>query len=520
MTEPQNLGEMLRGVRIKYGRSTAVIYGQKRLSYDELDDASDNFCSSLMRMGVEKGDRVAILLFNRPEFIISYFGILKAGATIVPLNTMLKTEEIKYMLEDAGAQALVTSSSFFDIACDLKVRIKSLEHIILIGAGDSGEAIGFPGMIKDTVSQNRVREVKPDDLAVIMYTSGTTGRPKGAMLTHNNLLSNARSSAKAIKITHWDNFVCVLPLFHSFAATVCMLLPISCGAKITLFVSPRPFKRVMRTMIRKRVTVFTGIPSIFNILKDAKLPRLLSMPLISKFTNPIKLCISGAAALPVETLAKFEEKFKIPLIEGYGLTEASPVVSFNPIKGVRKPGSIGLPLPDVQVRAVDDAGKDVNIGEVGELLVKGPNVMKGYLNQPEANAEIIKDGWLYTGDLVKFDSQGYIYIVGRKKEMVNVRGLNVYPKELEDVLHEHPYVKEAAVIGVPDRHKGEVPKGFVVLKDELKASLDQKKIDQMENELLHFLKERLASYKTPRRIQIIDSFPKTSTGKILKRNLS
>jgi len=514
MIEPQNLAHMLRITRIKYGRSTAICYGQKKLTYDELDDASDNFCSSLMRLGIEKGQRVAILLFNRPEFIISYFGILKAGATIVPLNTMLKTEEIRYMLEDAGAVAIVTSSSFMDIACDLKAKLKNLKHVILLGSEMSEEAVDFPGMIRDTVSQNRVKDIDAEDLAVIMYTSGTTGHPKGAMLTHKNLLSNARSSAKAIKITHWDCFVCVLPLFHSFAATVCMLLPIYCGAKIIIFVSPRPFKRVMRTMIRKRATIFTGIPSIFNILKDSKLPALLTAPVISRIANPIRLCISGAAALPIETLVEFEKRFKIPLIEGYGLTEASPVVSLNPLKGERKPGSIGLPLPDVEVKAVNDNGEDVPLGEIGELLVKGPNVMKGYLNQPQANAQTIKDNWLYTGDLAKFDSDGYIYIVGRKKEMVNVRGLNVYPKELEDVLYEHPYVKEAAVIGVIDKHKGEVPKGFVTLKDGV-----QKKADEVEHELLLFLRDRLALYKIPKRIEIIESFPKTSTGKILKRNL-
>jgi long-chain acyl-CoA synthetase len=341
------------------------------------------------------------------------------------------------------------------------------------------------------------------------------------MLTHGNLISNAVSSAKAIKITSRDNFVCVLPLFHSFAATVCMLLPLLNGGRMTIFASPRPFKRVLRTMIKKKVTIFTGIPSIFNILKDAKVPRLLTTPLISKIINPLRMCISGAAALPVDTLVRFEKKFKIPLIEGYGLTEASPVVSLNPLKGVRKPGSIGLPLPDVKIKVIDDKDKQLSTGQIGELLVMGPNVMRGYLNQPEANKETIKDGWLYTGDLVKTDSDGYIFIVGRKKEMVNVRGFNVYPKEIEDVLYQHPLVKEAAVIGVTDQHKGEVPKGFVVLKENSGSPDAQppRSPDEIERELLHYLRERLAAYKIPRKIEVVESFPKSATGKILKRLL-
>jgi len=268
-------------------------------------------------------------------------------------------------------------------------------------------------------------------------------------------------------------------------------------------------------MIKKRATIFTGVPSIFNILKDAKLPRVLTMPVVSKIVNPLRLCISGAAALPPETLQQFERRLRIPLIEGYGLTEASPVVSLNPPRGVRKAGSIGLPLPDVDIRVVDERGRDVPVGVVGELLVKGPNVMKGYLNKPEANVETLKDDWLYTGDLVRTDKDGYIFIVGRKKEMINVRGFNVYPREIEDVLYQHPLVKEAAVIGIIDAHKGEAPKGLVVLKDQ-SAPVN---IDDVERQLLHFLRQRLAAYKIPRRIEVVDSFPKTSTGKILKRCL-
>lgn len=527
MTGFLNLTEMLKANARRYGRHTAFLYGQKKVSYKQLDEVSDGLASGLVRLGIERGQRIALLLFNRPEFVISYFGILKAGCSVVPINTMLKADEIKYMLEDAGCVAMITSTSFLDMAVELRLRLDCLKHVILLSRTKHAETTDFHELIESKLYDRRILQDRglrrlPGETAVIMYTSGTMGRPKGAMLTHRNLISNAISSAKSIRISRRDNFLCILPLFHSFAATVCMLLPIICGAKITIFVSPRPFKRVLSAVIRRRVTIFTAVPSIYNILKDAKLPAVLTAPLVSKLINPLKLCISGAAALPVETLKSFEKKFKIPLIEGYGLTEASPVVSLNPIRGARKPGSIGLPLPDVKVKVVDNDGKELERDQVGELLVKGPNVMKGYLNQPQATAETIKDDWLYTGDLARMDTDGYIYIVGRKKEMVNVRGFNVYPREIEDILYQHPLVKEAAVIGVPDQHKGEVPKGFVVLKEEAGAPGHQgtRAPDDAERELLHYLRERLASYKIPRRIEIRESLPKNATGKILKRELS
>jgi len=273
--------------------------------------------------------------------------------------------------------------------------------------------------------------------------------------------------------------------------------------------SPRPFHHVIKAIIQNRVTVFAAIPSIYNILKDAHLPKLFTSRLL-KFLNPLKLCISGAAALPVDTLKKFEEKFRIPLIEGYGLTEASPVVSLNPLKGTRKPGSIGLPLPEVNVAIASDNGKILNAEEVGELLVKGPNIMKGYFNLPADTKKALKDGWLWTGDMAKKDKDNYIYIVDRKKDMVNVRGLNVYPKEIEEVLYHHPKVQEAAVIGVKDEHKGEVPKAFIALKEGQTLS---------EKEVIHFCRKRIAPFKVPKHVEFRDSLPKNTTGKILKTSL-
>jgi long-chain acyl-CoA synthetase len=317
-------------------------------------------------------------------------------------------------------------------------------------------------------------------------------------------------SSSAIKVTHKNTFLCILPLFHSFAATVCMNLPLSVGGKIVIMKSVRPFKRVIRAIRKNRVNVFIGVPSIYNILKDIKLPKIFNTPLI-KFFNPVKICISGAAALPVETLQGFEKRFRIPLLEGYGLTEASPVVTLNPLKDQRKAGSIGVVLSkNIELKILDDKGNTCVPGQIGELLVKGPNVMQGYFRQEEATRQTLKDDWLYTGDMAKFDRAGYVYIVGRKKEMVNVRGLNVYPREIEEVLYQNPKIKEAAVIGIADLHKGEVPKGFVVLKEGEKAT---------EHEIIQYLRERLAPYKIPKYIEFKASLPKNAAGKILKRIL-
>jgi long-chain acyl-CoA synthetase len=289
-----------------------------------------------------------------------------------------------------------------------------------------------------------------------------------------------------------------------------MNLPLLIGAKIVIMKSLRPFKRIIRSIRKNRVSIFVGVPSIYNILKDVKLPKLFNSPLIKLF-NPVRFCISGAAALPAETFKGFEKRFRIPLLEGYGLTEASPVVTLNPLKGLRKAGSIGISLSkNIELKIVNEQNKALATGQIGELLVRGPNVMRGYYHQEEATRETIRDGWLYTGDMAKFDKEGYVYIVGRKKEMVNVRGLNVYPREIEEVLYQNPKVKEAAVIGIPDAHKGEVPKAFVVLQDNACAT---------EHEIVQYLRERLASYKIPKYVEFRDSLPKNTTGKILKRVL-
>ncbi|MFH1457707.1 MAG: long-chain fatty acid--CoA ligase [Candidatus Omnitrophota bacterium] len=506
---PKNLGELLSFSAQRYPRRIAIVFGQKKIHYKALDELTSQLAAGLIDIGINKQDKVAIFLDNCPEFIIGYYAILKAGAVVVPINYMFKMEEAKFILQNSEAVCMMTSRSYVDMAEELRLRVDNLKTIISTQVTKK-DVLSFNAIKKSDTSVLDKISSGPDDLAVILYTSGTTGFPKGAMLSHYNLISNALDSLAAIQISRKDTFICILPLFHSFAATVCMHLPLLAGAKIVIMKSVRPFKRIVRAIRKNRVSVFVGIPSIYNILKDIKLPKIFGSPLI-KFFNPLKVCISGAAALPVETFKSFEKRFRIPLLEGYGLTEASPVVTLNPLKATRKPGSIGLPLAKhIELMIVDEKNKPAACGKIGELLVRGPNVMLGYFKNEEATAEALKDGWLYTGDMAKFDEEGYVTIAGRKKEMVNVRGLNVYPREIEEALYQNPKIKEAAVIGIADEHEGEVPKAFAVIKEGETASA---------HELIQYLRERLAPYKIPKTIEFRTSLPKNTTGKILKRLL-
>ncbi|MBU4128487.1 long-chain fatty acid--CoA ligase [bacterium] len=514
------LTEMLERSVKRYGRRYAILFKGEKITYNELGDRVVRLASGLMEKGAKKGNRIGILLGNCPEFIISYFAILKMGGIVVPLNNFLKGEELRYILNNAGVSTLIISEEYMKTVGPLRPRLEELERIVISnkssisgtlspkrGVAPSG-LYALEELMTPEVSVT-FPEVAETETAVIIYTSGTTGHPKGACLSHNNLISNITASAQAARLRPRDNFLLVLPMFHSFTTTVCILIPLYLGAKITIVESLRVFGEVIKEIIRKRPTIFVAIPAIYNILTQVSLPRILTFrPL--RFLNPIRLAVSGAAALPVEVLKKFEKKFGIPLIEGYGLSEASPVVSLNPVKGVRKPGSVGLALPGVDVDIVDNNGHSLKKGEVGELIVRGPNVMRGYYNLPRETEETLKRGWLYTGDLAKMDEESYVYIVDRKKDMINVRGLNVYPREVEEVLYSHPAIAEAAVIGVKDKVKGEVPEAFLALKEGRKLS---------KKEIIKYCQERLASYKVPHKIEFRKELPKTSTGKILKRAL-
>lgn len=505
-----NLFQMLTISAQKFSERTAMFFANQKISYKQLYNMSDRLSQGLKNLGIKNSDRVALLLHNCPEFVVAYFAILKREAICVTINNMLKGQEIEYILRDSQAQTLITSIVYLEQLNSLKEKDSLLlKNIILIDAVMPG-TLNFYEIIEHSfIDKEIAKPAQDDNIATILYTSGTTGDPKGAMLTHKNLISNINSCLLSINASHRDNFICLLPMFHSFALTVCILMPLSVGAGITIIEHLRPFRRIIRNVIKKNVTIFVAIPSIFNVLSHMHIPPIFTSRVL-KLIDPLRLCISGAAALSVEVLKEFEHKFKVPLLEGYGLTEASPVVSLNPMRKERKPGSVGLPIDEVKVKVVDSQGNDLPEGQEGELLIKGPNVMKGYFNNLKASADTIIEGWLYSGDIARIDAQGYIYIVDRKKDMINVRGLNVYPAEIEKVLLKHPAIKEAAVIGVSDRFKGEVPKAFIILREGGAIS---------EKETIDYLRKNLALFKIPKFVEFRDALPKTATGKIMKQRL-
>jgi len=345
-------------------------------------------------------------------------------------------------------------------------------------------------------------------VAVFLYTSGTTGFPKGAMLSHKNLLTNAESCMKAMEVSGSDRILLFLPLFHSFSFTVCVILSVFAGARIILLASVKPFSKVISSIFTDRITLFVAIPTIYNILSKKKMPFFLRF--FFKFLINIRACISGAAALPADTIYTFEKRFNIPLIEGYGLTEASPVVAVNPLRSVRKPSSVGLPVPGVEVAVAGEDGKNLPAGETGELIVRGANVMLGYYNREKETGEVLKGGWLYTGDMARIDSDGYIYIVDRKKDLIIIDGMNMYPREVEDFVIQHPSVEECAMVGIPDGRGSEISVLYIKNKDNTVIN---------ESEIRGYLKGRFAQYKMPKRIIFIEEFPKTATGKIRKTEL-
>lgn len=486
------LSDLLLHRAAEHPRKACIKYGGKRYSYFDIDRLVTLTAGGLRTLGLAEGDRAAILMENCPEYIISYFAIQRAGGIAVPINTFLTPDEILFIVNDSGCRMVICGRDFSETI------------------GQVEDALSAGIVLFDEIPQD---EAEPhigsaDDTAVFLYTSGTTGFPKGAMLTHRNLISNVESCMGVMRLSCRDRVLLFLPLFHSFTFTVCVILPLYAGASIILLPSVKPFSRVIKSVFKDRITFFVAIPTIYNILSRKRIPFLF-MILFSIFTK-IRVCISGAAALPPDVIEAFEARFKVPLIEGYGLTEASPVVAVNPVEGPRKPSSVGLPLPGVEVSIVGEDGSVVPEGAIGELKVKGPNVMKGYYNRPDETASVLRDGWLHTGDMARIDEDGYIYIVDRKKDLIIVDGMNVYPREIEDVIIRHESVEECAMVGIADGRGSEVSILFIKTKEG--SSFD-------EAEIRDCLKRRLARFKIPRRIILLDEFPKTATGKIKKTEL-
>jgi long-chain acyl-CoA synthetase len=507
------LQDILRKTAEAYPEKTAIAYGEQEISYSRLEVLSNQFANALIKLKVGKADRVAVFLPNIAQFVISYFGALKAGAAVTAISPLHREREVEYQLADSGAETIVTLGSLYPIV--EKIREKTqVKHVIVTGLIESTSspkilnALIFDQLLENSPKTAPKVKVNPhEDLATLQYTGGTTGTAKGAMLTHSNLLSNALAFAKWIQGTEVkETFLTSLPLFHIYGMTTSMTVPISLAAKM-VFMPKFESTKVLETIQKHRVTVFCGVPTMYSVL--------LANPELGKYDlTSIRVCISGASSLPPQVQKRFMEVTSGFLAEGYGLTEASPVTHCTPVDRSMKTikvGSIGLPLPDTEAQIVDlQTGKRLNVGKTGELAVKGPQVMKGYWHKPEETALVLHNGWLLTGDIAHMDKDGYFYITDRKKDLIKTKDYSVYPRELEDILFEHPAVKLCAVVGKPDTSAGEVPKAYIVLKEEAVVSAD---------DIKSFVNTKVAAYKAIREVEFRKELPLSAAGKVLKRLL-
>ncbi|MCH8977747.1 MAG: long-chain fatty acid--CoA ligase [Armatimonadetes bacterium] len=514
--------------------ATALIFMNRRMSYRELKEDVDRFATALAGLGVGKGTKVGIQLANIPQTVIAYYACLSLGGQVVMTNPLYVEREIEHQWNDAGCSVAVVSDYLFEGRIRAIRDKLPVEHYVVTSIPEylrfplnflvaqklkraktpmvakvaPGEGIHF---MMDLIRANPPNppkvEIDMDDIAVLQYTGGTTGVSKGAMLTHRNLSCNVQ------QIRAWftgiepgrDVFLACLPYFHVYGMTVCMNFPVSVAAAIVLMPDPRDISRLISNIAKHRVTMFPGVPAQFNSINN--FPGVEKLDLTS-----VKSCFSASAALPSAVRDRFEEVTQGTIVEGFGMTETSPVTHCNPLGGTRKTGSIGVPVPgtDAKIVSLEDGTTELPVGAEGELLLKGPQVMKGYWKQPGETAETIKDGWLYTGDIATIDEDGYFFIVGRKKEVIIAGGFNIYPDEVDDVLTSHPAVLESGTIGVPDEKRGETVKSFVVLAAGRSATAE---------ELVAYCRQELAAYKIPRQIEFRDSLPKSAALKILRREL-
>ncbi|MDT9593480.1 long-chain fatty acid--CoA ligase [Nocardioides zeae] len=514
-----NLSSLLEGSAQQHPDRVAIVLGDTRLTYAQVDGAANQVANLLTSRGVGRGDKVALTCPNLPYFSIVYYGILKTGATVVPLNVLLKAREIAYHLEDSDAKAYFCFQGTPELPMGQEGKagfdqVDGCEHLFVItadpaapspvegtetlGQGLAGQAPTFDAVAADD-----------DDTAVILYTSGTTGQPKGAELRHSNMLSNALVSDRLFgaDAAKPDTYLCVLPLFHSFGQTVIQNSAFAYGGTVVML--PRfEAQPALGLMVKESVTFFAGVPTMYWGLLGA-LDESVDVATIAR---NLRVAAAGGSALPGEVHRNFQERFGVTILEGYGLSETSPVASFSPWGQEPRVGSIGTPIPEVEMKLIDPDWNEVTEPDgIGEIAIKGPNVMKGYHGRPDATADAIRDGWFRSGDLGRKDADGWYYIVDRAKDMIIRGGFNVYPRELEEVLMTHPSVSLAAVIGVPHESHGEEVKAYVIL--------DQNADAVTSEELVAWGKEQFAAYKYPRQVEVVETLPMTATGKILKREL-
>lgn len=501
---------------VRFGPYTAVIYEDQEdvREFTNMDIAREaaQLAVGLQKLGIQKGDRVIVMMVNCPEVIISYQAIARAGAVIIPVMPLLKAPEVQYIAENSAAKAVITSPILLPLLRGALANIPTMQHIICNGdvpEGDTAQAGPSIHAYRDVANSGiegaedflkPVQDVSPDDTAVILYTSGTTGRPKGVVLTHRNLISNAMGGRGPERESRDEETnLAILPLAHAYgivAANVFFL------RGLTIIAHPRfDTSAVLSAIERYRIASFAGVPAMFV--------ALLYTPDADKYdTSSLQTCVSGSAPLPVAILESFEQKFGCRILEGYGLSEASAVLTGHSLDMPRKAGSVGKPIADVEVVVVDENDQPVPVGEVGEVIARGPNIMRGYYNMPEETRATLRDGWLHTGDMGRFDEDGYLYIVERKKDLIIRGGFNIYPRDVEEVLNSHPAVLEASVVGVPSERMGEEVKAFVVTRSPVDAET-----------LMAYCRQSLANYKTPSQIEFINALPRNAVGKIDKKEL-
>jgi long-chain acyl-CoA synthetase len=511
-----SLYDLFRNAVEEHREKTALSFYGNELGYERLQALVEKLAGSLAASGVKKGDRVALMLPNCPQYVISFFATVRLGAIVTQINPMYVEREIEHILADSGAETIIVYADMYPRVKNVLPRT-SLKNVVVVSFGGEPEGLDsshhlFDAFLATDADPAPDVELDPaEDVAALQYTGGTTGVSKGAMLTHRNLAANVQ---QAIDVFVADpglfasnqRIVAVLPFFHIYGLTCVMMFGIRMGLN-QLLVPRFDVREILELVARERPILFAGVPTMYMALNAS------GADLRKHHFHEVQVYNSGGAALPVNLLHAFEEKTGRNIYEGYGLSEASPVTHFNPIFAERRPGSIGVPIPGTDARIVDVATGEAEmpVGETGELIVRGPQVMKGYWNMPDETVRTLRNGWLYTGDIAKMDEDGYFYIVDRKKDMIVASGYNVYPREVEEVLFEHPAVSEAVAVGVPDPYRGETIKAFVVKRQDDNAS---------EDEILSFCKERLAPYKTPKSIEFRDELPKSTVGKLLRRVLA
>lgn len=501
-----SLYDLLANSANVYPDHRAVIDGDKVMTYAELKQASDHFASALYQLGFRKGDRISVMLPNSIEYIIAYYGIHRLGGVLVQVNPMYQQSELEYILQDS-------ESAWFVSHWDQKPKLEQIGfenklQAIFINCCPDGNELDFYKLIETTHGELPPLDINPEeDLAVLQYTGGTTGRSKGVMLTHLNLVTNVHQSFTfngGVFERPGERLLSISPFFHVYGMTSAMNLPIFAAGTV-ICLERFEVNKTLELIRKHQPTFFPGVPTMYIALLNHPDSESSGM-------DCIKVCNSGSAPMPVEVMHEFERKTGARIVEGYGLSETSPVTHRNPIHGLRKPGSIGVPIPNTDAKIVDvDTGTvELGPGESGELIVKGPQIMKGYWKKPEETTLNLRDGWLYTGDIATMDEDGYFYIVGRKKDMIIAGGYNIYPIEVEDIIYQHPSVAEACVFGIPDPYRGETVKAAIVLK---------KGMEITEQTIIDWCLSRMAKYKVPRLVEFRDQLPKTTVGKILRRHL-